>query len=207
MLKPRKAKIKRKTSETEVSVSLNVDGRGKSKIDTGIGFLDHMLELFAKHGLFDLEIKAKGDLKVDLHHTNEDIAICLGQAFNKALGKREGIQRFGQKSVQRSVPMDEALVQVIVDISGRPFFNNIKSEKIYEEKNVPGGYYNMEYTRQFFQSLVNNFPITMHINIVDAGSDMHHLLEAIFKAVGVALDEATRIDPRKKGIPSTKGRL
>lgn len=200
----RKAKVKRKTRETEVLVSLNVDGQGKSKIDSGIGFLDHMLELFAKHGLFDLEIKAKGDLKVDLHHTNEDIAICLGQAFNKALGKRENIRRFGQ----RSIPMDEALVQVrtVIDISGRPFFNNIKSEKAYEQRDVQGGY-NLEYARQFFQSLVNNFPITVHINILEAGPDPHHLLEAVFKTAGVALDEATRIDPRKKGIPSTKGRL
>ncbi len=204
MTKARKAKIKRKTTETDIQISLNIDGKGKSKIDTGIGFLDHMLELFAKHGLFDLEIKAKGDLKVDLHHTNEDIGICLGQAFTKALGGKKGIRRFGE----RTIPMDEALahVRVVADISGRPYFNQIKCEKVYEEKNVQGGY-NLEYARQFFQGLVNNFPITLHITVLEPGRDAHHLLEAIFKAAGRALDEATQIDPRIKGVPSTKGRL
>lgn len=203
-MKARKIKVKRKTKETDILVSLNIDGQGKAKIDTGIAFLDHMLQLFAKHGLFDLQIKAKGDLAVDLHHTNEDIGICLGQAFNKALGTKKGIRRFGE----RIIPMDEALVRVraVVDISGRPFFNNIKSEKIYEEKDVQGGY-NLKYARHFFQALVNNFPITIHITVLEPGSDMHHLLEAIFKAAAVALDEATGIDLRKKGIPSTKGRL
>jgi imidazoleglycerol-phosphate dehydratase len=202
-MKARKIKIKRKTRETDVLVSLNIDGKGKARIDTGIAFLDHMLQLFAKHGLFDLQIKAKGDLAVDLHHTNEDIGICLGQAFNKALGTRKGIRRFGE----RIIPMDEALVKVraVVDISGRPFFNNIKLKR-YEEKDVQGGY-NLKYTRHFFQALVNNFPITIHITVLEPGSDLHHLLEAIFKAAAVALDEATGIDPRKKGIPSTKGRL
>ena len=204
MAKARKVKIKRKTRETDIQLSLSIDGKGKSKIDTGIGFLDHMLELFAKHGLFDLEIRAKGDLKVDLHHTNEDIGICLGQAFSRALGGKKGIRRFGEKTI----PMDETLinVRVVVDISGRPFFNNIKSDKPYEEKDVQGGY-NLEYARQFFQALVNNFPITMHISILQASSDMHHLLEAIFKAAARALDEATQIDPRIKGVPSTKGKL
>lgn len=204
MAKARRVKVRRKTKETDIQVSLNIDGQGKSKIDTGIGFLDHMLELFAKHGLFDLEVKAKGDLRVDIHHTNEDIGICLGQAFNQALGERKGIRRFGEKTI----PMDEALVRVraVVDISGRPFFNNIKSEKPYKEKDVQGGY-NLGYARQFFQALINHFPITMHISILEAGSDTHHLLEAIFKAAAKALDEATQIDPRVKGIPSTKGGL
>ncbi len=204
MFKKRKAKIKRNTRETQIQVILNLDGRGRAKIDTGIKFLDHMLELFTKHGLFNLEIKAKGDLQVDLHHTNEDLGIALGQAFNKALGKRLSIRRFGEKTI----PMDEALVQVrcVVDISGRPYFNNIKCEKAYEDKSVQGGY-NLEYARQFFQGLVNNFPITLHISILEAGSDAHHVLEAIFKAAGRALDEATQIDSRIKGIPSTKGRL
>lgn len=204
MAKVRRAKVRRKTKETDILVNLTIDGKGKSKIDTGIGFLDHMLELFAYHGLFDLEIKARGDLKVDIHHTNEDIGICLGQAFNKALGKRKGIRRFGE----RTIPMDEALanVRVVADISGRPYFNKIKSEKVYEERDVQGGY-NLEYARQFFQSVVNNFPITMHITILEGGSDMHHLLEAIFKATARALDEATQIDPRIKTVPSTKGRL
>lgn len=204
MAKARAVKVKRKTKETDIQIKLNIDGQGRSKVDTGIAFLDHMLELFAKHGLFDLEIRAKGDLAVDLHHTNEDIGICLGQAFNQALGKRKSIQRFGEKTI----PMDEALVQVraVVDISGRPFFNNIKSEKAYTERDVQGGY-NLEYARQFFQALVNHFPITLHISILEPGADMHHLLEAVFKAAARALDEATQIDRRVKGVPSTKGGL
>lgn len=204
MTKARRAKVNRKTKETDIQLSLNLDGRGRSKIDTGIAFLDHMLELFAKHGCFDLEIKAKGDLAVDLHHSNEDIGICLGQAFNQALADRKGIQRFGENTI----PMDETLVHVrsVVDISGRPYFNNIKCEKAYQDKPAQGGY-DLNYARQFFQALVNNFPITLHINILEPGSDAHHLLEAIFKAAGRTLDKATQIDPRIKGIPSTKGRL
>ena len=203
-MKKRRAKIQRKTEETYIVVDLTIDGKGNSNIKTGIPFLDHMLTLFSKHGLFDLKVSAKGDLEVDIHHTNEDIGICLGQAFSKALGDRKGIRRFGEKTI----PMDEALVNVRValDISGRPFFNNIKSERPYEEKDVQGGY-NLEYARQFFQALINNFPITMHISILEASSDMHHLLEAVFKAVARALDEAIQIDPRVKGTPSTKGRL
>ncbi|MDP8230984.1 MAG: imidazoleglycerol-phosphate dehydratase HisB [Candidatus Gorgyraea atricola] len=200
----RKARIERKTGETKIAVELVIDGKGRSSINTGIPFLDHMLALFAKHGLFDLKIKAKGDLNVDMHHTNEDLGICLGQAFSKALGDKKGIKRFGEKTI----PMDETLVnvRVVVDISGRPFFNGIKSEGLREEKDVQGGY-NLEYVRQFFQALINNFPITMHISILQASSDMHHLLEAIFKSAAKALDEATQIDPRIEGIPSTKGRL
>ena len=203
-MKKRRAKIQRKTEETYIVVDLTIDGKGNSNIKTGIPFLDHMLTLFSKHGLFDLKVSAKGDLEVDIHHTNEDIGICLGQAFSKALGDRKGIRRFGEKTI----PMDEALVnvRVAIDISGRPFFNNIKSERPYEEKDVQGGY-NLEYARQFFQALINNFPITMHISILEASSDMHHLLEAVFKAVARALDEAIQIDPRVKGTPSTKGRL
>lgn len=203
MAKGRKAEISRKTSETDIRISLNIDGRGKAKIDTGIAFLDHMLELFAKHGLFDLQVKAKGDLKVDLHHTNEDVAICLGRAFNQALGARTGIRRFGEKTV----PMDETLVRVraVVDVSGRPFFNNIKAEQPLPEKDIPAGAYSLEYARQFFQAMVNNFPITLHITVLESGLDTHHLLEAVFKAAARALDEATQIDPRIKGAPSTKG--
>ena len=203
-MKKRRAKIKRKTKETNIVVDLTIDGKGDSNIKTGIVFLDHMLTLFAKHGLFDLNIKAKGDLNVDMHHTNEDLGICLGEAFKKALGEKKGIRRFGEKTI----PMDDALVnvRVVVDISGRPFFNNIKSERPYEEKDVQGGY-SLEYARQFFQALINNFPITMHISILQASSDAHHLLEAIFKATAKVLDEATEIDPRVKGVPSTKGSL
>lgn len=203
-MKKRKKKIQRKTRETNITLELTIDGKGDASIKTGIPFLDHMLTLFAKHGLFDLKIKAKGDLEVDMHHTNEDIGICLGQAFKEALGEKKGIRRFGEKTI----PMDDVLVNVraVVDISGRPFFNNIKSEKPFEEKDVQGGY-NLEYARQFFQALVNSFPVTLHISILQASSDTHHLLEAIFKAAAKALDEATQIDPRVKGVPSTKGRL
>lgn len=199
MARARIAKVKRKTRETDILVSLNIDGRGKSKINTGIAFLDHMLELFSKHGLFDLEIRAKGDLKVDIHHTNEDIGICVGQAFNKALGKKEGIHRFGDKTV----PMDEALVHIVIDISGRPYLNS--NWKLKQYKSVEG--YSLEYASQFFQAMVNNFPVTMNIAVLSSGTDLHHLLEATFKATARALDEATQIDPRIKGVPSTKGQL
>ena len=202
MAKARKAKKTRTTNETDIVVKLNIDGRGKSKVDTGIGFLDHMLDLFAKHGLFDLEIKAKGDLKVDLHHTNEDIGICLGQAFNQALGTKEGIRRFGDKTV----PMDEALVHIVIDISGRPFLNPNWIRRMHKERRDVEGY-NLEYARQFFQGFVHNFPITMNISVLEPGNDTHHLLEAIFKGTAKTLDEATQIDPRIKGVPSTKGRL
>jgi len=200
-MKERKAKIKRKTKETDIVLDLTIDGKGNSSIKTGIPFLDHMLTLFAKHGLFDLNIKAKGDLDVDIHHTNEDIGICLGEAFEKALGNKKGIRRFGDKTV----PMDEVRVQVVVDISGRAFLNSNWFEGIHETGDVEG--YNLEYARHFFGAFVRGFPITMHIYVKSASSDMHHLLEAIFKALAKALDEATQIDPRVKGVPSTKGRL
>ena len=201
-MKKRKAKIGRKTKETSIAVELNIDGKGNSDIKTGIPFLDHMLTLFAKHGLFDLKIKAKGDLEVDIHHTNEDIGICLGEVFEKALDDKEGIRRFGEKTV----PMDEALVRVVVDISGRPYINSDwTANKIIEVKDVEG--YNLEYARQFLEALKNRFPITINISVLSSGPDMHHLLEAIFKALAKALDDATQIDPRVKGVPSTKGRL
>ena len=199
MTKARKVKVKRKTKETDIQLSLNIDGQGKYKISTGIVFLCHMLELFAKHGLFDLEIKAKGDLAVDHHHTNEDIGICLGQAFNQALGERKGIRRFGDKTV----PMDEILARVVVDISGRPFVN---SDWIHRSHKSTTGYM-LEDAYHFFKAMVDNFPITMNISILSPGTNVHHLLEAVFKAAAKALDEATQIDPRRKDIPSTKGRL
>ena len=201
-MKKRKAKAIRKTKETDITVDITIDGKGVSKVKTGIPFLDHMLTLFSKHGLFDLKINAKRNIDLDIHHTNEDIGICLGQAFERALGKKEGIRRFGEKTV----PMDDALVRVVIDISGRPFINsNWSPGLVYESKDVEG--YNLEYARQFFQAMVNNFAITMNISILSGGLDMHHLLEAIFKALAKALDEATQVDPRIKGVPSTKGRL
>jgi imidazoleglycerol-phosphate dehydratase len=198
----RKAQIKRKTKETDINVKLNIDGKGKAKIKTGIGFLDHMLELFAKHGLFDLEIKAKGDLKVDIHHTNEDIGISLGEAFKEALGNKEQIRRFGFASV----PMDEALVKVSVDISGRPYLPTIHTPAGYKAEYEKKEIYTLDYARQFLKAFVDNLGFNLNIEL-SAGRDPHHILEALFKALGRALDEATQIDRRIKGVPSTKGRL
>lgn len=201
--KERFAKFERKTRETDIAVKVRIDGSGESKISTGIGFLDHMLELFAKHGLFDIEIRAKGDLAVDSHHTNEDIAICLGQAFSKALGDKKGIRRFGFFYV----PMGEALARVVIDLSSRPSFvwkqapfNKVSSET------YKASAYTIEDAKHFLESFARNIGAELWIDYV-AGSDLHHAVEAIFKALAKALDIATQIDPRVKGIPSTKGKL
>jgi len=209
-LKKRKAKILRKTTETKIVGELVIDGTGKASVSTGIGFLDHMLTLFAFHGLFDLKLRAKGDLKVDMHHTNEDIAICLGQAFKKALGACHGIRRFGSSEV----PMDHARAKVAIDISNRASYQGIvfKDRDVQPElssikSNKPSENYSMEDGNDFFDTFAKNLGINLHIDII-AGSDMHHMLEAIFKALGIALDRATEIDPRrKKAVPSTKGIL
>jgi len=193
----RKAAIKRLTSETNIALSLNIDGQGKSKIKTGIPFFDHMLTLFAKHGLFDLKLSAKGDIDVDYHHTVEDVGICLGQAFKKALGKKAGIIRYGESKV----PMDEALAEVIIDISGRPHLTYnvpIKKTKFID--------FDVEVVKEFFEAFVLNAGITIHVNLI-RGSNMHHIIEAIFKAFAVTLSKACEINPRKKGVPSTKGVL
>ncbi len=188
---------KRKTKETEIMVKLNVDGTGKTKIDTGIGLLDHLLELFAFHGFFDLEIKARGDLKVDIHHTNEDVGIVLGDAFKKALGDKKGIKRFGFFSV----PMENTVAAVTLDINGRGFFEG----KCYSF--VTNENYSFDYANHFFDAFAKrlgmNLDITIHSNGAD--KDLHKHLEPVFKALGIALDQATGIDPRRKGIPSTKG--
>ena len=197
-MKKREAKIKRKTKETDISGKLVVDGKGKTSIKTGIGFLDHMLELFAFHGLFDLELKVKGDLKVDRHHTNEDIGICLGRAFKEALGDCGGIKRYGSAEV----PMDEARAKVVVDISNRYAFR--KPAVNLAEMEAEG--YSVAAGIDFLDSFAKNLMINLHIDMASTG-DMHHSLEAIFKAFGKALDEATQIDPRRKGIPSSKGTL
>ena len=196
----RTAEVQRKTKETDIHIRLNLNGKGVSSIDTGIGFLDHMLELFAKHGLFDLALVARGDLKVDIHHTNEDIGISLGEAFKKALGKKAGIKRFGT----RFIPMDEALakVRVVLDISGRPSLYLDSSLKI----DTSTGQYALRDAREFLKGFVNSAGVNMHVDILK-GDEPHHILEAIFKAFGKAMDEATQIDLRVKGIPSTKGRL
>ncbi len=202
----RRTNIKRKTSETDIAVSLLIDGKGKSDINTGIGFLDHMLVLLAKHGLFDLKIKAKGDLEVDIHHTNEDVGICLGQAFSKALGAKKGIKRFSTAYV----PMDEALVRTVLDISGRPRLD-IYIYDAYLEKKSAGSRkktegYTLNDAKQFLQGFVLNSGINMNIGLLE-GEDLHHVLEAMFKSLALALKEAVTRDKRVSGVPSTKGRL
>ena len=200
--KTRSANIKRKTTETNITGKLVIDGSGSSEIDTGIGFLDHMLTLFTFHGLFDIVLKAKGDLKVDSHHTNEDVAICLGKAFKDALGDCKGIKRFGSKEV----PMDTASAKVAVDIGGRYTFiwrtpPTGWSEQVSREE----GYLFLE-GKDFLDTFAKNANINLHVEVY-SGEDVHHVLEAIFKALGVALDEATQIDIRRKGVPSTKGTI
>ena len=191
------SQVKRKTTETDVTLEINLDGSGKYSIKTPVPFLTHMLELFSKHGLFDLEIIASGDVEIDFHHTVEDIGICLGEAFNKALGKKEKIKRYGEAKV----PMDEALAQITLDISGRPHLTcNIPQ---IEDK---VGQFDTELVEEFFQAFVNNSGITLHINLI-SGKNSHHIIEAVFKAFARALDAATLLDPRVSGIPSTKGAL
>ncbi|MBI5555945.1 MAG: imidazoleglycerol-phosphate dehydratase HisB [Elusimicrobia bacterium] len=200
-MKNRLAVVKRDTKETKIEVKLNIDGQGDYQIETGIPFLNHMLELFAKHGLFDLKIKAKGDLEVDIHHTNEDVGICLGQAFDRALGDRKGIKRFGEASV----PMDEALAWMSLDINGRPALYSTSDKRIKLPGRDKKGY-SFEDAKHFLRSFCQPAGINAHINIL-AGEDLHHILEAVFKALARALDTATKVDPRIKGIPSTKGRI
>jgi imidazoleglycerol-phosphate dehydratase len=196
----RSADIKRKTTETDISGKLSIDGAGKAKIDTGIGFLDHMLNLFAFHGLFDLTIGAKGDLKVDSHHTNEDIAICLGKAFKQALGDCSGIKRYGSKEV----PMDAAAAKVTVDIGGRYAF--VWRMPKYGDTLPKDEHYSIDEGRDFLDTFAKSAAINLHVDIF-AGEDVHHILEAVFKAFGIAMDEATQVDPRRKGVPSTKGSI
>ncbi len=193
----RQATIERTTTETDVMVKLDIDGGGASKIETGVGFFDHMLTLFAKHGLFDLEIAAKGDLQVDGHHTVEDIGICLGQAFDQALGDKSGITRYGFWVL----PMDEALATVSIDISGRPFlaYNlDLSSSHI--------GGFDADLASEFFQAFVNKAGVTLHVRL-QAGTNPHHIIEAVFKGFGRAMDQATSLNPRVAGVPSTKGVL
>ena len=194
----RQSEIKRKTNETDISVFINLDGNGISELDTGIPFLDHMLHQISSHGLFDLKIKAIGDTHIDDHHTNEDVGIALGKAFSKALGERKGISRFGHFFA----PLDEALVQVTLDCSGRPHLSydlQLKAPRI--------GNYDTELVKEFFIAFVNNSGITLHINQIQ-GSNAHHIVEASFKAFSRALRMATEIDLRRSdSIPSSKGML
>ena len=193
----RKSLIKRKTGETDIEIEFNIDGKGRYDINTGVGFLDHMLCLFAKHGNFDLTIKAKGDLNVDSHHTIEDIGIVLGQCVKEASGERNGIKRYGTWFV----PMDESMAMVSVDVSGRPFLvfeAELPTQKL--------GDFDTEMTEEFFRSFAFNAGITLHGKIL-YGKNTHHMIEALFKALARALNEALTIDETIKGVMSTKGIL
>lgn len=197
-IKPfRKAAVERRTKETDIKVRLSLDGKGIARIATGIPFLDHMLELFSKHGLFDLEIICKGDLQVDDHHSVEDVAICLGQAFAQALGDKAGIARYGESLV----PMDEALCRAVVDLSGRFYL-------VYELKTRKQqiGNFSVELAEHFWRSLAESLRCNLHIDLL-RGRNTHHILESSFKAVARALRQAVAYDPRVKGVLSTKGSL
>ncbi len=193
----RKAKTSRKTKETEITVNLDLDGSGTAEIQTGIPFFNHMLEIFTRHGLFDIEIKARGDIEVDYHHTVEDVGLVLGQAFKEGLGDKQGIARFGDASV----PLDETLARVVVDLSGRPYLS-------YNVKIRPGrvGDFDTDLPHEFFQAFANQLGMNLHINVVQ-GENPHHIIEACFKALARAMEKATRINPRIKGVLSTKGSL
>ncbi|HSB68552.1 MAG TPA: imidazoleglycerol-phosphate dehydratase HisB [Candidatus Methylomirabilis sp.] len=195
----RQATIARTTSETDVQVRLDLDGRGEHRIETGIPFLDHMLSQVARHGRFDLTLTAKGDLQVDLHHTVEDVGIALGDAVSQALGDKAGIVRYGAARV----PLDESLASAVIDLGGRPFL-------VYQAPQLAGGRigdFDADLVREFFQGLTNHLRANVHVQ-VEYGQNLHHMVEAAFKAVGRALDQATSLDPRLAGIvPSTKGML
>lgn len=198
MSEPRTAKIHRRTAETDIRIAVNVDGSGSSKIATGIPFLDHMLTLFAKHGLFDLEVDAKGDIEVDFHHTVEDTGIVLGQCFREALGSKKGIVRYGSFLL----PMDETLAQVAVDLSGRPFIVYIAPDRV----DTIGMGFHFQLVEEFVRGFANAIMANVHVEI-RYGKDAHHMAEAIFKGLARALDQATHIDPRVVGVPSTKDLL
>jgi imidazoleglycerol-phosphate dehydratase len=193
----RKADLQRKTTETDIRLSLNLDGEGDYQISTGVPFLNHMLELFARHGFFNLTLRATGDVEIDDHHTVEDVGLALGQAFREALGDKRGIRRFGEATV----PLDEALVSCVVDLSGRPFlvYNlQIKQEKV--------GNFATELIHDFFLAFTNQLAINLHFNMTQ-GRNPHHIIEAAFKAFARALSSAVQHDPRVKGVLSTKGSL
>jgi len=193
----RKATIRRKTGETDVSVEVNLDGKGEGRIDTSVPFLDHMLNLFCKHGSLDLTVRSQGDIAIDAHHLVEDVGICLGQSVRKALSDRKGICRYGTAMV----PMDESLCSVSMDLSGRPYLiwrAKLGSARI--------GEFDPALLREFFKSFSDHGGITLHINL-NYGTNVHHMAEAIFKAFARAFREAVAIDGRVEGIPSTKGSL
>jgi imidazoleglycerol-phosphate dehydratase len=193
----RKAGLSRTTNETDIALTFAVDGSGVSELETDVPFLNHMLDLFTKHGQFDLSVQARGDIDIDDHHTVEDIGICLGQSLREALGDKKGIKRYASVFV----PMDEALAQVVIDISNRPHF---EYRAVYPSQQV--GSFSTELVHEFLWKFALEARITLHV-IVHYGSNTHHMVEAVFKALGRALDEATQVDPRVKGVPSTKGVL
>jgi len=193
----RSATIERTTKETGIKLTLNIDGSGQACINSSVPFLDHMLDLFSRHGLFDLQVEAKGDIDIDFHHTVEDIGIVLGEAFRKALGDKKGIRRYGNAVV----PMDETLANVTVDISGRPYL-------VYNADlpKVKVGNFDVELAREFFQAVANYGGMNLHVNVA-YGDNVHHIIEACFKAFGRAMDMATQVDGRVEGVMSTKGTL
>ena len=189
--------LSRKTKETDISVSLNIDGAGKAQINTGVGFFDHMLEGFSKHGFFDLKLQCEGDLEVDCHHTIEDCGIVLGTAIREAVGDKQGIRRYGD----RILPMDETLVLCAIDLSGRPYLvfdGEFTAERV--------GYMDTEMVKEFFYAISYSAGMNLHIKVLNPGNN-HHMIEAMFKAFARALDEATTYDPRITDILSTKGSL
>jgi imidazoleglycerol-phosphate dehydratase len=194
---PRAAQVSRKTGETDVSVRLDLDGSGQVQVETGIPFFDHMLTLMGRHGGLDLAVRAVGDIQVDFHHTVEDVGLTFGQALARALGEKRGIARFGQ----RLLPMDEALAEVALDLSGRPFL--VMNLPPAAERT---GTFDRELARQFFQAVATAAGVTLHLT-VRSGDDLHHILESVFKGFGVALREAVSLRPGSREIPSTKGIL
>jgi len=193
----RTAEVKRDTKETKIRVKLNLDGAGAGRLDTGVPFLDHMLDQVARHGAFDLEVSAKGDLHIDAHHTVEDIGIALGQAFAQALGDKQGVRRYGHAYV----PLDEALSRVVVDLSGRP---GLEFKVKFARSRV--GEFDVDLVHEFFQGFVNHALVTLHVDNLK-GDNAHHQAETAFKAFARALRMAVEMDPRAKGVPSTKGSL
>ena len=198
---PRQARVERSTKETQIVLQLNLDGAGAAKVETGIPLFNHMLEAWAKHGLVDLIVDAKGDLEVDLHHTVEDVGIVLGQAIREALGDKSGIARFGDALV----PLDEALVQSVVDISGRPFLVH-SGEPAGFEMHLIGGHFTGSMVRHVFEAITFHAGLTVHVTVL-GGRDPHHIAEAEFKSFARAFRQAKQLDPRVSGIPSTKGAL
>jgi imidazoleglycerol-phosphate dehydratase len=194
---PRQAQVERSTKETQIALQLNLDGAGAAKVETGIPFFNHMLEAWARHGLMDLAVDARGDLEVDLHHTVEDVGICLGRAFREAVGDKRGIARYGASFL----PMDEALLHAAVDVSGRPYLVfNVPVQRTRVSN------FDLDLMKDFFRAFAFNAELTLHVTM-HYGENLHHIAEAVFKAVGRALAEATRLNPRIADVLSTKGSL